>query len=104
MFDDTEHKLRQDFEICEFLSLQLNKSPDACDISQLLVFNRMVFNNGNNMEKLLHCYMGRREVKTFQSSGLLETTVPIHKLVSVTINVLQTRLAKLGFVREISLP
>jgi hypothetical protein len=37
MSDDTE-QLRQDLEICEYFSLQLDKSTDVCDAFQLLVF------------------------------------------------------------------
>jgi len=52
MPDDTE-QLRQDLEICEFFSLQLDEWTDVCDASQLLVFIQMVFNNGNIKEELL---------------------------------------------------
>jgi hypothetical protein len=38
MSDDTEQQMRQDLEICEFLSLQIDESTDVCDISKLLVF------------------------------------------------------------------
>jgi hypothetical protein len=54
--------------------------------SQLLAFIQMVFNDGNIQEEMLHCYKGRPEVKTFQRSGLLKTSVPIHKLVSATMD------------------
>jgi len=36
--DDSEQQLRQDLEICEFFSLQLDESTDVCDASQLIVF------------------------------------------------------------------
>jgi hypothetical protein len=53
MSDDTEQQMRQDLEICEFFSLQLDESTDVSDVSQLLVFIRMVFNYGNIKEELL---------------------------------------------------
>jgi hypothetical protein len=53
MSDDIEQKMRQDLEICEFSSLQLDESTDVSDVSQSLVFIRMVFNDGSIKEELL---------------------------------------------------
>jgi hypothetical protein len=43
----------RDLEICEIFSLQLDESTDVCDASQLLVFIRMVFNDGKIKKELL---------------------------------------------------
>jgi hypothetical protein len=81
--------MRQDLEICEFFSLQLDESTDGSDVSQLLVFIRMVFNDGNIKEELfktipLHGKNGGEDI--FQSfyARLPEMNIPIHKLVLVT--------------------
>jgi hypothetical protein len=86
MSDNTEQQMRQDLEICEFSSLQLDESTDVNDVSQLLVFIRMVFNDGNIKEKLLKTiplHGKTRGEDIFQSfyASLLEMNVPIHKLV-----------------------
>jgi hypothetical protein len=49
---DTEH-LRQDLEIYEFFSLQLDESTDACHVAQSFVSIRMVFNDGKIKEEEL---------------------------------------------------
>jgi len=47
MFDDIEQKLKQDIDIYECFSLQLDESADACDVSLLLLLIRMVFIDGS---------------------------------------------------------
>jgi hypothetical protein len=89
--DDTEQQMRQDLEICEYFSLQLDESTDISDVSQLLVFIRMVFNDGNIKEELLKTIPLHGKTKgddIFQSfyASLLEMNVPIHKLVLITID------------------
>jgi hypothetical protein len=89
MSDDNEQQMRQDLEICEFFSLQLDESTDVNDVSQLLVFIRMVFNDGNIKEELLKTILlhgktrGEDIYRSFYA-GLLEMNAPIHKLVSIT--------------------
>jgi hypothetical protein len=89
MSDDNEQQMRQDLEICEFFSLKLNKSTDVSDVSQLLVFIRMVFNDGNIKAELLktiplHVKTGGKDIFESFYARLLEMNVPIHKLVSIT--------------------
>jgi hypothetical protein len=88
MSDDSEQQMRQDLEICEFFSLQLDESTDVGDVSQLVVFIRMVFSDGNIKEELLKTvplHGKTRGEDIFQSfyASLLEMNVPIHKLVSI---------------------
>jgi hypothetical protein len=52
MSKNTE-QLRQNSEICESVSLQLDQSTDASNVSQLLVFIWMVFSYGNIKTELL---------------------------------------------------
>jgi hypothetical protein len=52
MSDDNEQQIRQDLEICEISSLQLDESTEVSDVSQLLVFIQMVFNDDNIKELL----------------------------------------------------
>jgi hypothetical protein len=85
--DDNE-QLRQGLEICEFFSLQLDESA-VCDASQLLVFIRKFFSDGNIKEDLLKpvpLHGKTRGENIFQSfhTSLLEMNVPIHKFVSIT--------------------
>jgi hypothetical protein len=89
MSDDNEQQMRQDLEICEFFSLKLDESTDVSDVSQLLVFVQMVFNDGSIKEELLKTiplHGKTRGEDIFQSfyTSLLEINVPIHKLVSIT--------------------
>jgi hypothetical protein len=51
--DDTEREGRQSFEIYEYFSLQLDLLTDVCDVSQLLVFIRIAFDDGSIKEELL---------------------------------------------------
>jgi hypothetical protein len=88
MSNDTEQQMRHDLEICEFFSLQLGGSTNVSDLSQLLVFIRMVFNNGNIKEllKIIPLHGKTRGEDIFRSfhASLLKMNVPIHKLVSIT--------------------
>jgi hypothetical protein len=91
MSDDIEQKLRQDLEISEFFSLQLDESTDVCHVSQLLVFIRMIFSDGNFKEELLETiplHGKTRGEDIFQSvyASLLEMNVPFHELVSIITN------------------
>jgi hypothetical protein len=85
MSDDSV-QLRQDLEICEFVSLQLDEAADICDASQLLVFIRKVFSDGSVKEELLETvplHGKTRGEDVFRSfyARFLGMNVPIHKLV-----------------------
>jgi hypothetical protein len=89
MSNDTEQQMRQDLEIYVLFSLQLYESTNVSDVSQLLVFILMVFNDGNIKEELFKTIPLHGETRgedIFQSfyASLLEMNVPIHKLVSIT--------------------
>jgi hypothetical protein len=75
--------------MCLLFSPQLHESADVCDVSQLLVFIRMLFNDGNIKGELLKTIPLDRKTRdedTFQSFYViyLEINVSILKHMSIT--------------------
>lgn len=86
---DLQEQLMQDINSCQALSLQLDESIDAVDISQLIIYIRMVFKNFSSKEELftiipLKGTTRGQDIFDAFKEYIKDISLPIHKLVSIT--------------------
>lgn len=86
---DLKEQLKKDIEDCSAFSLQVDESTDVVDISQLIIFIRMIFIDFSTKEELLTIIplKGKTRGEDIFSSFktfLNNTQLPLFKLVSIT--------------------
>lgn len=69
--------------LCEYFSLQFDKSLDVMDIAQLVVFVRMAFQDSTTKEDLMEGTRGKDMYNDFKKY-VCENDISIHKLVAIT--------------------
>lgn len=89
MSENVRGQVKDDLQKCVFLSLQCDESTDICNVAQVNIFIRMVFNDCSVKEDILSVLPlkgNTRGVDIYQAikNHITEINLPLQKLVSIT--------------------
>lgn len=86
---NVREQLKDDLQKCVFLSLQCDESTDICNVAQINIFIRMVFNDCSAKEDILSVLPLKGNTRGYDiyqviKNHIIEINLPLQKLVSIT--------------------